>query len=267
VAPAPTTTAPAAAAPAAKSPWDADLAERFPDEATRSAVSAYLGEKVQPYVTNLEQSNAQAKELLEDFRTAPKDTFLEVAQELIDAEALSPGDVTEFINSLTPAEQAEVQAQVEGQPPRADLSQLPPEVQEIVNERATEKQRTQEKAAFDAEFARVKAANPTVEFDESLFIPEVARLGDFDSAVASYQERYGPYLAWRKENPLPESTETTTTPAPQTVGSGEAEGGTQPPTQEKYDNLDDAIEAHFAERRATGQSIAPSRPAPPVAAG
>jgi hypothetical protein len=257
--PAPAQPAPPAAVPAKVAPWDADLAERFPDEATRSAVSAYLGERVQPYVTQLEQSEVQANELLSDFHNAPKDTFLEIAQELIDAEAITPEDVTDYLATLTPAERAEgAQAQAPAQgPPQRD-----PEVQALLDER----QAAQEKAAFDAEYAKVKETNPDVHFDYDLFLPVVADTGDFDQAVTKYQEKYGPYLEYAKQQAAAAAAaEASGAPAPPATLGNEAAGAGEVPTEKDYNgDVGLAIQDFFDEQRASN----PTKPlAPPVPSG
>jgi hypothetical protein len=203
----------------------------------------------------LEQSSADARELLDDFRSAPKDTFLEIAAELIEAEALSPEDLKAYIETLPPAEQAEVAtAAAAQQPPGQEQPQRDPEIQAIIDER----QDARDKEAFDAEVERIKAAHPDLIYDESLFIPEVARLGDFNKAVTAYQEKYGDYLTWRASQTPAE--EATTPTAPATVGVGEAAGGSEQPTEKKYETLDDAVDDYFAERRAAGKPIAPPVP-------
>lgn len=270
--PVPTPAAPstAPATPVAKTPWDADLAEIFPDEAQRAIASQYLQTKVQPYVTQLEQSNVQAKELLDDFRTAPKDTFLEIANELVEEGAITAADLTEYVGTLTPAEQAQVAEAAAATPPTEQAPVRDPEVQALIDR----DREAQDKAAFDTEYARIKqveAAKAVAEgrtplvFKDELYIPLVAQLGSFEKAVDLYQEQYGDYLAWQAANP-PAPAAPAPTP-PEALGSGEATGGSEQPTEKQYETLEEAVDDFFAERRAVGDTVGIARPAPPVATG
>ena len=80
------------AAPAAPqipaSPWQQDLQSRFTDPAVAAQVDAYLRERWQPRVTQLEQQYAEtqpARDLLTSFQQDPVGTFNGVRQELINA--------------------------------------------------------------------------------------------------------------------------------------------------------------------------------------
>lgn len=253
----PATTVPAAEAVAAPTPaagpWVSDLESRFSDPEVRSQVDAFLRETVQPHVTQVEQSNSQALTLYNDFNSKPRETLLEIAEELYGEDAAKAFTDWMDAQGQTPAAPDPANVQPPGESPARD-----PEVQALLDER----QAAREKAAFDAEFERVKQAHPGVHFDYDLFLPVVADTGDFDQAVGVYQSKFGPYLefaAQQAANPPAAPT------APATLGVGEASGATEVPTEKEYQSLDEAIDDWFAEGNATGEDRTLKPPAPPVA--
>lgn len=236
-------------------PWDTDLSF-IPDESVRSQVSDYLASTWQPRVTQIEQSSKQALDLYNDFGEKPKDTLVDVAEELYgkDVATAFRQYLDEVEGSPDPAT-TQPQATAEGQPQRD------PEVQALIDkERAREEQE-----AFDAEFARVKEANPGIPFDRNLYMAEVAQTGDFDVAVQTYTTNHSDYIQFLQsqqaaENPAPADP-------PPTLGSGEATGAAEVQTETQNPTLHEAIDDFAQELAARGQSFAPSSPAPPVATG
>lgn len=252
--PVPTTPAaqPAPAAPAAAPsqgrPWDNDLA--FINEpGLRSQVSDYLAQTWQPHVTQIEQSSAQATELLTDFQTKPQDTFLDVADELFPEKAKA---IREALGvETTPA--APATAQPTDIPAEV---QRDPEVQALLDW----KRSNDEKAAFDAEFERVQAAHPDLKFDRALYIAEVADQGDFDKAVSSYRTKgYSEYLTW-KEAQAAAAAAATPPVAPATLGSSQVEGAASVETQAHKPTLHEALDNFFDRQEASGNSAAPPVP-------
>lgn len=247
---------------AGQGPWDAELAQQFADPALRSQVDGFLRSTVQPYVTQREQELADAKSLYEDFHTTPDETFLDVAGDLYTPEQVAA------IKAIT--EQGGQQVQPQAAQPAAETPQRDPEVQALLDR---ERER-QEKEAFDAEFARIKATPGNEDIDYDRFIPFVAQYGDFGKAVAAYQEHERAVEAaiLAKHNLAPQAaTPDPATPAPAqaappTLGSDVQAGGSAPPAEPQHTSYHEAIDDFFGELRSTGQSVGieSSQPAPPT---
>lgn len=229
--------------PSQGSPWSSDLATRFSDEATRSSVDTFLRDTVQPYVTQLEQSSKPAVDLLKDFTEKPDDTFLEVAEDLY-----GPEHAKAFKDYLDA---------IQDEPPEAQQTQeqatVPPEVQALIDE----KRAADDKRAFDAEFDRIKTADPETKYDYDLFVPLVAQTDDFDAAVKLYKDKgYPQYVAWREAEAAKAAEEPT--PPPPVLG---AEGGQSAvPAQKEYTTVGEAIDDWASDLRASGQEVAPPVP-------
>lgn len=252
-----------APAPSQGAPWSDALNQTFTDPGTRSQVDTFLHSQVQPHVTRLEQTSKPALELYKDFEDKPNETFVEIAGELYGDEAAKA--IAEFLSSESEASNppAGDTDPFTAQPTAPTQTQLPPEVQEIIAWRKDQ----QEEAAFNAEFERVKADNPDLVLDRDLYVPLVAKHGDFDAATTEYKDRFAGYAAYRAQQAEASATAgegagATGDPAPPTLGSEAAGGGAAPPVQEQYESVNDSIDAFFDEQRAAGQSAAP-----PVAGG
>ena len=235
--------APTPAAPSQGSPWDADLASTFEDEATRQKVSEYLGQKVQPHVTRLEQASKAGRELIEALNQDPDATLKELVETIYDE------DEAKAILAAFDAEEPVQQVPSEG-------SDLDPRVQRLIDKQQEEEDR----AAFIAEFDRVKAANPDVDLDFDLFVPFVAKAGDFDQAVldyANYLTRLRGQVGSAQaatENEGPAAT------APPALGTGQATGVGSVQTEKEYTTIDEALADTMAEIRAKGETLAPPIP-------
>lgn len=249
---APQPVAPAAAPPATppapsqepQGPWANDLATAFPDEATRTQVDQFLRGTVQPHVTKTEQEAANARKLYDAFANDGDQAFLDVAAELYgDQEATQ---IATFLG-LDAGESSTPQA-----PATTPQAQRDPEVQALLDER----RERQEAEAFKSEFDKV---NTDGVLDYDLFVPFVAKAGSFDQARKDYLAHQA---ALREAAGV--TTPTPETPTPPPVVGGEAQGAAVPPTEEKYETVNDAIDAFAAEERARAGQITP--PAPPVAA-
>jgi len=229
------------------SPWSKDL-DFIEDEATRQSVDSYLREKVQPYVTDLEQKSAEARRLYDAFDANPDATFEQVAKEFYGPEAAKA--ISDYVQAIESAED-------EGAQPQPDAGQLPPEVQELIDWRREQK----DKAAFDAEFTRIKTIPGNENIDKELFIPFAAQSSTFEEAAAKYRDWES---KWGPRTPAP-GTETATadasaqpgTQAPATLGQQGVEGGSPTPTEKHYDSYHDAIDDFFAEEAQKGQQLAP----------
>lgn len=228
-------------------PWDADLETAFADPEIREQVSAFLGEKIQPYVTRVEQEarpNRDATRLWDELNERPDATTIQVVKELWGQETAD-----EFIKVLeggrVGAAAEEQDADVEED--RADdngmaqrqsttIDDLPPEIRELYAEAQQNKQRE----AYYSELERITAehaeelpkdedGNPLLEAE--LFHPFVAAAdGDFDAAWNGYlafeeqaRKRFG------IEVPNPEDI-------PPTVIDGETrDASATPPVEKDYE--------------------------------
>lgn len=255
-------------------PWDDDLAAAFEDEDLRDKVSAFLGEKVQPYVTQLEQKskpNRDAQRLWEGFEESPVDTSLAVIGELYGADIRDR--FAELLQGGASPEQAAAQVETETQVDVTDTTaaegdtdkqkitfeDLPPEVQNAVAAQEQERQRE----AYYGEVERIKKehadALPKGEDEQpqlnvDLFHPfVVAAGGDFDAAFEAFSKFTDEAKAeFGLKVPGTEEVEEA---APTTINSETRDAGQTPPQKEEYPDLDTAIDAFFDEQKAPPPTV------------
>jgi hypothetical protein len=116
----------------ANGPWAEDLNSRFEDEAQRQAVDAFLREKVQPYVTQLEQESRPALELYKDLRANPAATYVEITEDLFgedEAKAISA-----YLESRYNDEQQPVVPDNQGAQPNTNQGVTDPRIQEMLSD-------------------------------------------------------------------------------------------------------------------------------------
>lgn len=170
--------APAPVAPTPSSPWEADLAASFPDPAVRAQVDMYYRTKTQPYITQLEQANAQSRDAMSlwtDLQNNPGETFAAITTELFGDEA--GGKALETLNAAlsTPDTTVEEAVQAAG-----ELDPRLAKVIEIVENQQNEQQ-------YNTLMTQTIAGNPDLSPD--LLHPFVAASGgDFNRAVAMYRD-------------------------------------------------------------------------------
>lgn len=237
---APDTPAPTPEVPA-DTPWAQDIAAQFDDPATRAAVDGFLREKVQPYVTQLEQStqvNRDAERLWNDFTSEPVDTFGAVAVELFGQEK------ADALRELLSQEDADVDTEEtldDDTTLTIDDDELPEHVREAVEYVQNERQQRE----WDQAFNQVVSDNEDIDIPEELFYPFVtAADGDLDAAVDAYRGWYK--TAQEKFGLNPPNPDDIPDPPP-TVKTGNP---TAPPTERKGLTLDDAMDEFFAEQNA-----------------
>lgn len=240
------TPAPEATPEAPTTPWDADIQAAFDDPAQREAVSAFMREKYQPYVTKLEQDSApnrDATRLYESFVEDAPGTFTavaneiygpEAAQKMLDALDESPSEPTD-----TPEEAADALG--------VDLDELPLEARQAIE--FVQEQR--QEAAYKEAISEVKEdlLDDDVELVEDLFHPFVAAAdGDFRLAAENYNEwfkrgaeQFGIKVPDPNEVPDPDVT------PPPTINPKAGGNVSAPPTQTQGQSLDDALDEFFAE--------------------
>jgi hypothetical protein len=228
-------------------PWDQDLAF-IEDETTRSQVSDYLGKKVQPYVTQLEQRAKPALEFYNDFQEEPGATTLGVIEELYgpDAAKTFAGYLTEqFGEGHEPPEEQQHEAQ----------SYDDPRLQRMLE---SWEQQEQEREWSDA-LKELQEAHKDIEIDDLLFRPFAAMAdGDLEQALVGYRN----FFATAKEKlgiqPAPPAEDDGFSQAPPALGTT---GGTAvPPVEPTGQSIGDAISDWVNDLKAQGQTVAPPHP-------
>ena len=225
-------------------PWATKLAATFADESTRSQVDAFLRSEVQPYTTRLEQQLAQgrdAQKLWADLQEAPAETYLSITSELFGEDAVDA--VIELLAS-------DDDDTVDVDTSQPDTPARDPEVEELLTERRQAKQ----KAAYDAELARVTEAHKDeVPVIADLFHPFVhAADGDFDAAYQGYKTYYAQF-----KSQFAPADETPAAPTPPNTLGSDTGTAPAPPIKKTYSSIDDALDDIFDDMRS----------APPVMGG
>lgn len=226
---------------AGSGPWAAQLAQF--DETTRSSVDQFIRTSVQPYVTQLEQKNAQAQDairLYSSLNEAPAETYLQITSELFGDEAVDA--VIALLAGEDDEETPASEAAANSSEPARD-----PEMEAFRQSYVADKRRE----AYDNEMTRVKTAA-----EAAGDIPVVDRLmhtfvsmadGDFDRAYEGYKQFYGEFkTSVNGEDPVVEGEQRVTAPA--TLGSANSTV-TTPPIEKTYSSLDDALDDFFSEQR------------------
>ena len=238
-------------------PWAEDLTTRFEDEATRQAVDAFLREKVQPYVTQVEQEARPALELYRDLQANPGATYVELTEDLFGEDEAKA--ITSYLegrygetNTPAPQEQAQPQTNPDGQPD--------PRMQEMLND--WEEQRNEK--LYDAELQRLTAIEQAaaqregrqpLPIKDHLFRPfVVAEDGDMDKAFVGYKA----FVETARTELFGDAQVQEV--APPTLG-GNTSGATPPPTEKNYDgDYGAAIEDWANEQVSQGASPIPAPP-------
>lgn len=253
-------------------PWDSDLEAAFEDESTRAAVSEFLGEKVQPYVTKIEQESKPDRDaslLWEQFHEEPVATTIQVIRELYGEEkadaftAILQGEAeenqpnSEDVQTTTPPENQQQQTQ------GIEFDQLPPEVQEMIQKQKLE----ESKEAYYGEIDRIRSehaeelpkdAEGKPRLDADMFHPfVVAAEGNFDAAYEGFQKwidtaKREAGLVTGEENTGDENT--TTTP-PTTLNSQTRDASAQVPANKTHQTIDGALDEMFEELKAPPPTV------------
>lgn len=221
-------------------PWANDLAEVFADEAIREQVDGFLRERVQPYVTQVEQRSQVAGQLYEDLSNTPGPTYLAITEELFGDEVAT--EIHQMLlkrfgesDEQAPAPEAQAPAATEA-PQQGDLD---PRVKAVVDHYEKE----QREAQYNALIKAAVDKHPDIKPD--YFHPFVAAAnGDTELAYAGYK-------AWR-DGMLADhqaQTEGEQTAQPPAVLGSDTRTPTTPPTEKKYKSMDEAIDDTIAELR------------------
>lgn len=240
----------------ASGPWTKDLEGIFTDEDVRSQVDTFLRDKVQPYVTQLEQRSKPsedveaATELYHDLREDPGSTYLAITEELFGPDAAATIQQSLLgVNADNPQDDLEY---VSGD--FDDDQTLPPRVARAVE--AIEQREAAEQ--YDKQMSAVQTKDPEVDAD--LFHPfVVSAQGDFDAAYQGYRQwldsaksKLG--VSGDQQVDAQAVADAVTQGAPPVLGS-DSQAPTAPPTQKNYTSIDDALEDFFAEQRGTAPPV------------
>lgn len=238
-----------AQASAQGTPWDNDLAF-IEDESIRSQVSDYLGQKVQPYVTQLEQRSKPAVDFFEEFNNEPGATTLGIIEEVYGADAAKS-----FADYLTDTFSNEGDGGNPAETQQPAQTAQDPRLERMLNSWELEEQEREWKKGL-AEF---QTQHADVEIDDLLFRPFAAMTdGDLDQALVGYQNFLN--TAREKFAPGEGTTETGETEVKPPPALGTQGGGTPPPVEPTGQSIGDAIEGWVNDLRAQGQTVAPPDP-------
>ena len=240
--PAPVVTPPAA-------PWAADAAAYFGDNADAIAgFDRYMREKQQPYITQLEESTKDARELWTDLNNDPATT----ARDLIASVYANDPDIVAAYDAIFVAEPA-TSAEPATPPPADEI----PEWAKPLVESHQEKVDREAKEAAAAEYATAKtelqkAHADLTDDDLGLIDPFVYGAG------GDMEQAYAAYKAWQvkagvAQTPAPE------VPATPPVLGSDGPSATPPLATQytSYDQIGDAFKAYQ-------QRVAASATPPPV---
>lgn len=233
-------------------PWASDLNTYFEDEAGRSAADRFLREKIQPHVTQLEQTHSQyadARSLYDDLQEDPLGTYLAVTAELLGddardqiAELIAAGHSPEAATEAVATEAVATEAvATEAQPPALDPT---------LAAMKDEYERNQAVESFATEMQRVGVPDT----EKPLFAPFVmAADGDFDVALNGYNQ-------WKATAAQTLGFEHSPAPvepaAPATLGTV-SDAPAAPAVTKQYSSMDDALDDTLAEMRARREGPTP----------
>lgn len=221
-------------------PWTNDLASTFEDEGIRTQVDTFLRDKVQPYVTQLEQRSKPSPEdelgiqLYNDLREDPSSTYLAITEELFGEDG-----ALAIQRALAESFGVELEDEPASAQPSGDLD---PRVARAVEH--IERQEARE--AYDSALTELKGQDP--ELDEELFHPfVVAADGDIQTAYRGYKQ-------WSDRvkstyAPAEEGAELDVSAAAPPVIGSDVQAPTAPPVQKTYESFDDAMDDFLADVR------------------
>lgn len=239
-------------------PWDKAVGEKFADADTAKAVSEFMRETYQPYVTGLQQSKAELEGkswVFDGLNDKPLETFTELATDIFGESVgtristlLSEGESLETATAQATAEDKAGELEADGTKTEVEL---PADVKEMVEWAKAERARQSELTATQtAEAAQAEAtelydtwrkstleAHPDVK--ESVLhhyvIANVEKLGDDGQPIGLD----GALAAYRADFPAPAVAKT---PPPATV-RGQGAGLVQP--SRRMSTLADAASSVF----------------------
>lgn len=240
-------TPPPAVEPTPTSPWAADAATYFGDNAeAQAAFDRYMREKQQPYVTQLEESTKDAREYYNDLQNDTDNTLRALIEQRYGGEFATEFDALFGTPDPEPTPPAT---------PAAD--EIPEWAKPLVesHQQRVDRELAESQAAAYQEFKNgLKASHGLTDDDLGLIDPFIyGSAHDADAAVTAYRA----WLAKAGVAPTP-TTEQPATPPP-VLGDGATTAATPPLATEykSYDQIGDAVKNFFSR---TGPSATP----PPI---
>jgi hypothetical protein len=257
----PAPTAPAPPAPA-DAPWSADLREYLGDnDEALAAADRYMREKVQPRMTQLEQTDAPAQRLYKDL-TDPAKVDLTVAAvvQQVYGEEVAEKFVALFGDGeeLTPEATAAAVQTAQETPPEVDPEEQAR--QEWIDAQRAQEQRDADDREYNEQLDAI-IAEPEFklqERDRDLLTPFMASSDTVGEAVAKYHAYVASFQ--QAHGITPAEANEGQPPAPPTLGSAGAPAATPPvaPKYEKWEDLDAAVVDYQREQRAKAGQPAPA---------
>ena len=257
-APAPTPAAapPAPSAPAGPGPgpWQQDLQQSF-DPETAAQVDAFLRSHIQPRITQLEQTNAEARQMYDAFQADPYAADIAINRQLYGdeyanglAEQIGRPDLMTQQPAPQPTAPQYTQPYEQGYrgDPGSPTGQAPqgdPRYEEMYAEWSEQRQQ----AAYDQAKAEFLTDPQYADINPQLFDPFVSGAETWEDAVNAYRA----YAAQFAQNTAPPAEQPT--PPPPAMGS-EQQGGVGSMPAQPRETLSEAIDGIFSE----------NKPAPPV---
>lgn len=228
------------APPAPAAPWAADATAYFGDNAEAIAgFDRYMREKQQPYITQLESSTADARELWTDLNADPAST----ARDLIASIYSDNPDVVAAYDAIFAEETA---------PPAAvEPDEIPEWAKPLVEshqEKVDRELREANAAGYEAAKTELRTAHPDLTdadmplIDTFVAMPQIG--GDMEAAYAAFTTYKQQFLAANGVVPTPPPT----VPTPPPVLGTDGVAATPPlATQYKtYNQVGDALKSYFA---------------------
>lgn len=222
-------------------PWSSDLEKTFEDESVRGSVDEFLRTKIQPYITQLEAAkadNESAVRLFEDFQSDPFETYAQITKELFEDDVAD--EVLDFLVArFSDSDETEDVVESEGGDEEPDGSNLPPEVQEFVEQKRAEKQAEAYEAHINTLRDQFQEPGLTTANYAAFYI---SAKGDDEVAIENWRKARSEFssISGLKEINTSEVAAAVKKVAPKTLGSDTA-GGSTPPLVKKPKDIDAAL--------------------------
>ncbi len=246
-----------AAPPAQVAPWTSDLEQYISDPAARAEADRYMREKVQPRITQLEDSPAQR---------LYRDLVDETKQDVTVAAVVGQIYGEEYAQKFVALFGEEGEGLEEGQTIEEGVQEAagkPDENAEWVAQKRAEEKEVADQREYDAFMDRVVGDEGNAEWrtllndadftltadDKPLLAPFMAGSETVGEAVTKYADYVKKFAAKHGHTPAQAAGEQAAPPA--TLGDAGAPAST-PPTQTKYtswDQLTEAVQEYQAEQR------------------
>lgn len=187
------------------SPWEQDIRASFQDPAVQAQVDAFLKQKIQPHVTQVEQRAAEAMQLYQAFETDPYAAYEAIGRELQQQQAPPPPQYLydQYGNAydaqtrqpVAPPQQAAPAPSPYTPPPQQAPQQGDPRFDEIYGE--------YEERQYDRAKEQFLADPANADINAVLFDQFAQHAETWEEAAAAYRS-YAAAWAQAQEAPAPE---------------------------------------------------------------